>query len=151
MIPRLSPRHLTPTKLINTFEQVNGLCPGFRRKHAKGICIAGTFESNGQGVRLSKAAVFRPGRVPVIGRFALAGETTVQRGFNAPMLLVALAGHASGETTTSSDIIPRLSQAPGIATGIGRLVMSQHQFYELQFSVVCATTLIRLRHCPTKS
>jgi hypothetical protein len=97
------------------------------------------------------AAVFRPGRVPVIGRFALAGETTVQRGFNAPMLLVTLAGHASGETTTSSDIIPRLSQAPGIATGIGRLVMSQHQFYELQYSVVCATTIIRLRHCPTKS
>jgi catalase len=69
----LSPGHLTPTKLINTFEQVNGLYPGFRRNHAKGICIAGTFESNGQGVRLSKAAVFRPGRVPIIGRLALAG------------------------------------------------------------------------------
>jgi catalase len=69
----LSPGHLTSAKLINTFEQVNGLYPGFRRNHAKGICIAGTFESNGQGVRLSKAAVFRPGRVPVIGRFALAG------------------------------------------------------------------------------
>src|SRR5262249_23905845 len=31
------------------------------------------FESNGNGVRLSKAAVFRPGRVPVLGRFSLGG------------------------------------------------------------------------------
>jgi len=28
------------------------------------------FESNGQGTRLSKAVVFRTGRVPVIGRFS---------------------------------------------------------------------------------
>jgi catalase len=59
---------------VDAIEQVNGLYSGFRCNHAKGICIAGTFESNGQGVRLSKAAVFRPGRVPVIGRFALAGS-----------------------------------------------------------------------------
>jgi catalase len=59
--------------MINTFEQVNGLHPGFRRNHAKGVCINGYFDSNGRGVALSKAAVFPPGRVPVIGRFALAG------------------------------------------------------------------------------
>ena len=35
--------------------------------------VSGFFESNGNGVRLSKAVVFRPGRVPVIGRFSLAG------------------------------------------------------------------------------
>src|SRR5205814_7978397 len=52
---------------------VNGVWPGFRRNHAKGVCIAGSFDSNGEGVRLSKAAVFQPGRVPVIGRFSLAG------------------------------------------------------------------------------
>src|SRR5581483_12369891 len=28
---------------------------------------------NGNGVRLSKAAVFRPGRMPVLGRFSLGG------------------------------------------------------------------------------
>jgi catalase len=53
--------------------EVNGIYSGFRRNHAKGVCITGYFESNGQGVRLSKAVVFQPGRVPVIGRFALAG------------------------------------------------------------------------------
>lgn len=68
-----TPHTLSPDVMINTFEQANGEHPGFRRNHAKGVCISGYFESNGQGVKLSKAAVFLPGRVPVIGRFALAG------------------------------------------------------------------------------
>jgi catalase len=37
------------------------------------VRIAGDFDGNGEGVRLSKAVVFRPGRMPVIGRFSLAG------------------------------------------------------------------------------
>ena len=69
----LTPHKLTPPSMINTFEQVNGPHPGFRRNHAKGVCFTGYFESNGKGAALSKATVFRPGRVPVIGRFALAG------------------------------------------------------------------------------
>jgi len=68
-----SPRKLTPARLIDTFEQINGAHPGFRRNHAKGVCVGGYFESNGQGARLSKAVVFQPGKVPVVGRFALAG------------------------------------------------------------------------------
>jgi catalase len=64
--------------MIDAFEQANGPHPGFRRNHAKGVCIAGTFESNGQGVRLSKARVFQAGRAPVIGRFALAGGQPFQ-------------------------------------------------------------------------
>ena len=64
---------LTPARFIDGFEQVDGVHPGFRRNHAKGVGVSGFFESNGNGVRLSKAAVFRPGRVPVIGRFSLAG------------------------------------------------------------------------------
>ncbi|MCU1283174.1 MAG: Catalase domain protein [bacterium] len=69
----LSPRALTPARFIDTFEAVNGVHPSFRRNHAKGVCVSGTFESNGEGTRLSKAVVFQPGRIPVVGRFALAG------------------------------------------------------------------------------
>jgi catalase len=69
----IRPHKLSPATMINTFEQVNGERPGFRRNHAKGVCISGYFESNGRGVALSKAAVFLSGRVPIIGRFALAG------------------------------------------------------------------------------
>jgi catalase len=69
----LTPGALTPRRFADGFEQVNGLHPGFRRNHAKGVGVAGSFESNGNGLRLSKASVFRPGRVPVIGRFSLGG------------------------------------------------------------------------------
>jgi len=68
-----SPHRLTPARFIDTFEKVNGIHPGFRRNHAKGLCISGYFDSNGQGVRLSRASVFKVGRVAVIGRFSLAG------------------------------------------------------------------------------
>ena len=69
----LTPQTLSPALMINTFERVNAPHPGFRRNHAKGVCVTGHFESNGNGVALSKASVFLPGRVPIIGRFALAG------------------------------------------------------------------------------
>ncbi|CAM3234118.1 MULTISPECIES: catalase family peroxidase [Methylobacterium] len=70
----LSPAALTPGRVIDRFEQVNGPHPGFRRNHAKGLCVAGSFASNGAGARLSRASVFPEGRVtPVEGRVALAG------------------------------------------------------------------------------
>ncbi|MDY0882039.1 catalase family peroxidase [Dongia soli] len=69
----LSPDKLTPASFVDGFQQANGVHPGFRRNHAKGVCIAGNFASNGQGVRLSKSVIFQPGIVPVVGRFALAG------------------------------------------------------------------------------
>src|SRR5437667_5971135 len=68
-----TPKELTPARFTDGFEQVNGVHPGFRRNHAKGVGVSGSFESNGQGVRLSKAHVFQPGRVPVLGRFSLGG------------------------------------------------------------------------------
>src|SRR5271156_898060 len=68
-----TPHALTPATMINTFERLNGEHPGFRRNHAKGVCVTGYFESNGQAQSLSKALIFLPGRVPIVGRFALAG------------------------------------------------------------------------------
>ena len=69
----LTPGLLTPEGLVDTFEQLNGPHPGFRRNHAKGVSVSGTFESTGRAAELSRAAVFRPGRMPVVGRFSLAG------------------------------------------------------------------------------
>src|SRR6516162_9254903 len=70
---QLSPDAPTPDQFIDRFEQGDGVHSGFRRNHAKGLGVSGFFESNGNGVRLSKAAVFEPGHVPVIGRFSLNG------------------------------------------------------------------------------
>src|SRR6201993_4819468 len=68
-----SPHELTPIRFVNGFERVFGIHSGFRRNHAKGVCVSGFFDSNGQGMRLSKAGVFQTGRVPVVGRFSHAG------------------------------------------------------------------------------
>ena len=68
-----TPNELTPARFTDAFEYVAGVHPGFRRNHAKGLGASGFFDSNGNGVRLSKAVVFRPGRLPVIGRFSLSG------------------------------------------------------------------------------
>lgn len=69
----LTPQALTPGTMVDRFQQLNGVHPGFRRNHAKGVCVTGTFESNGRGVALSRAAIFQPGRTPIVGRFAFAG------------------------------------------------------------------------------
>jgi len=68
----LTPQRLTQARIIDRFEQINGAHPGFRRNHAKGVCIAGSFDSNGLGAALSKAVVFERGVTPVTGRFAVA-------------------------------------------------------------------------------
>lgn len=68
-----SPHELRPARFVDGFEQANGIHSGFRRNHAKGVGVRGFFDSNGQGTRLSKAVVFRSGRVPVIGRFSFGG------------------------------------------------------------------------------
>jgi len=68
-----NPHELTPARFIDGFETVFGIHSGFRRNHAKGVCVRGFFDSNGNGTRLSKAALFPTGRVPVIGRFSLGG------------------------------------------------------------------------------
>lgn len=64
---------LSRSTFIDGFRSVFGVHPGFRKNHAKGVAVTGHFESNGNGRELSRAAVFRPGRTPVIGRFSLAG------------------------------------------------------------------------------
>ena len=74
----LSPVRLTQDRMMAAFQDANGIHAGFRRNHAKGVCVTGWFESNGQAAALSKAAVFTSGRVPVVGRFALAGGMPFQ-------------------------------------------------------------------------
>ena len=73
-----SPRRLTQDRMMAAFQDANGIHAGFRRNHAKGVCVSGWFESSGQAAALSKAAVFKPVRVPVVGRFALAGGMPFQ-------------------------------------------------------------------------
>jgi catalase len=74
----LSPARLTQARMMAAFDAANGAHPGFRRNHAKGLCFSGWFDSTGEAVAWSKAAVFEAGRTPLIGRFALAGDMPFQ-------------------------------------------------------------------------
>src|ERR1700733_4119902 len=64
----LSPRRLTEDRMLAAFTDAEGLHPGFRRNHAKGVCVSGWFDSNGQAVSVSTAAVFKPGGTTFVGR-----------------------------------------------------------------------------------
>src|SRR5205807_6588189 len=85
----LSPERLTQDRMIATFRDANGTHVGFRRNHAKGVCVTGWFASSGQAAVASKAVVLKPGRIPVVGRFALAGGMPVQA--DAPATLRSMA------------------------------------------------------------
>src|SRR5476649_473596 len=67
----LAPQRLTPARLINQLHANAGVFPGYRRNHAKGVCVTGYFLSSGQAQTYSDAQVFAPGRTPVVGRFAV--------------------------------------------------------------------------------
>jgi catalase len=69
----LTSQTLTPSRFTDRFEQVYGQHQGFRRNHAKGVSVSGYFVGNGAGTTVSKAVVFKPDRVPVLGRFSLSG------------------------------------------------------------------------------
>lgn len=70
----LDPRRLTPQRLVDQLQANGGAHPGYRRNHAKGVCVIGHFDSSGAAARYSRAALFASGaRTPLVGRFALPG------------------------------------------------------------------------------
>ena len=84
------PHRLTPASLVNVLEKNNGVHPGFRRNHAKGVCVAGYFESNGQASAYSRAEVFTQARTPVVGRFALPSGSPYAPDGSVPIRSLAL-------------------------------------------------------------
>ncbi|WP_067734251.1 catalase family peroxidase [Novosphingobium naphthalenivorans] len=69
----IGPSRVSGAAVSDALEYNAGRHAGYRRAHAKGLCISGTFEANGNGTALSRASIFKPGRYPVEGRFSIAG------------------------------------------------------------------------------
>ena len=86
----LAPRRLTPQRLVDTLQAGAGVHPGYRRNHAKGVCVAGWFEGNGAASSYSTAAVFARGRTPVVGRFAIPGGNPYAPDGSVPIRSMAL-------------------------------------------------------------
>jgi catalase len=64
----------TADQIVDQFQKNEGVFPGFRRNHAKGVCVSGYFESSGAAARYSVAQVFAPGqRTLVVGRLSIPG------------------------------------------------------------------------------
>jgi catalase len=101
-----SPRRVTSQRIIDGFEAMTGRHPGFRRNHAKGICVSGYFESNGQAAGLSKASVFKAGRYPLIGRLSRPGSDPRRDDSHASVrslaLQITLGGHEQWRTAMNS-------------------------------------------------
>ena len=103
----IGPRSLTRETFMDGFRTVFGLHPGFRRNHAKGVVVNGYFDSNGNGRELSKAALFTPGRTPVIGRFSLSGGNPTVA--DAPGVAHSWAGPLSAKSAACVSPSPRCS------------------------------------------
>ncbi|MDO1528576.1 catalase family peroxidase [Fulvimonas sp. R45] len=87
----LAPHRLTPKRLIDQFQANAGVHPGYRRNHAKGVCVSGYFQSSGQAAAYSVAQVFTPGqRTPVVGRFAIPGGNPYAPDSSVPIRSMAL-------------------------------------------------------------
>jgi len=69
----VGPARVSGGTLADALEYNAGLHRGYRRAHAKGMCIAGRFDANGAGAHWSKATVFRTGSSTVIGRLSTGG------------------------------------------------------------------------------
>lgn len=86
----LAPHRLTAQRLVNQLQTNAGVFPGYRRNHAKGVCVAGYFDSNGNAQPYSVAQVFAPGRTPVVGRFAVPSGNPYAPDSSVPIRSMAL-------------------------------------------------------------
>ncbi|MFO2462919.1 catalase family peroxidase [Pseudomonas sp. 15FMM2] len=86
----LDPHRLRPKTLVNALETNNGVHPGYRRNHSKGVCVAGYFESTRAARPYSSAQVFSEARTSVIGRFALPSGNPYAPDSSVPIRSLAL-------------------------------------------------------------
>ncbi|WP_442793704.1 catalase family peroxidase [Paraburkholderia sp. ZP32-5] len=81
---------LSAPRIVDAFEATTTPHPGFRRNHAKGVCVSGYFDSNGQGELVSRASAFVRGRYPVVGRLSMPGSDPRENDSNGAVRSFAL-------------------------------------------------------------
>lgn len=68
----LTPARVTAPRLVDAIENGKPFA-GFRRAHARGVCVAGYFEPAAGADAWSKARVFTQPRTPALGRLSIGG------------------------------------------------------------------------------
>ncbi|WP_105188864.1 catalase family peroxidase [Pseudoalteromonas sp. T1lg48] len=113
-VPRVSAQQFVD------LQQGESTYPGYRRAHAKGMCISGEFVSNGNLSRYSTASVFKSSKTPFIGRLSIAGNNPYAPDLKAPVRSLAL----SFATSQTKQWRVAMNTPPVMA------VANPHDFYQ---------------------
>ena len=90
-----------PTQIVDLANQVDGVHPGFRAFHAKGVVVEGRFKASPEAARLSRATLFNGSSIRVTARFSDgAGVPTVPDGTPAMPRGIAIKYHLPDGTET---------------------------------------------------
>jgi catalase len=90
-----------PTQIVDLANKVDGVHPGFRAFHAKGVVVEGTFKASPEAARLSRAVLFNGSSIHVTARFSDGvGVPTVPDGTPAMPRGIAIKYHLPGGADT---------------------------------------------------
>ena len=90
-----------PTQIVDLANKVDGIHPGYRAFHAKGVVVEGTFKASPAAARLSRATLFNGKSIPVTARFSDgSGMPTVPDGSPAMPRGIAIKYHLPGGRDT---------------------------------------------------
>src|SRR5450631_2677494 len=90
-----------PTQIVDLANKMDGVHPGYRAFHAKGVVVEGTFKASAEAARLSLATLFKGSLIPVTARFSDgSGMPTVPDGSPAMPRGIAIKYHLPGGSDT---------------------------------------------------
>jgi catalase len=91
----------SPTQIVDLANKVDGVHPGFRAFHAKGVVVEGSFKASSEAAQLSRATLFKGSSIPVTARFSDgSGMPTVPDGSPAMPRGIAIKYHLPGGADT---------------------------------------------------
>src|ERR1700684_734415 len=90
-----------PTQIVDLANKVDGVHPGFRAFHAKGVVVEGSFKASPEAARLSRATLFTGRTIAVTARFSDgSGMPNVPDGSPAMPRGIAIKYHLPGGVDT---------------------------------------------------
>jgi catalase len=90
-----------PTQIVDLANKVDGVHPGYRAFHAKGVVVEGSFKASAAAARLSRAALFNGRTIAVTARFSDgSGMPNVPDGSPAMPRGIAIKYHLPGGVDT---------------------------------------------------
>src|SRR3984957_20504920 len=90
-----------PTQIVDLANKVDGVHPGFRAFHAKGVVVEGSFKASPEAAQLSRATLFNGSSIALTARFSDgSGMPSVPDGSPAMPRGIAIKYHLPGGTDT---------------------------------------------------